>query len=144
MPELPDLSNSWTIFVDGSKRVSGAGAGVVLVSPQGDRMRNVLRMRFPNPSNNEAEYEAVLQDFLSSDLSNLEHEAIGRIPWVNSIIYVNIIFFPLGAQTPESYEIKNTRLLSSTIIVIFDILQGCSQPNIRQQYTPVQKNLIIY
>jgi hypothetical protein len=60
MPELPDLSNSWTIFVDGSKRVSGAGAGVVLVSPRGDRMRYVLRMRFSNPSNNEAEYEAVL------------------------------------------------------------------------------------
>jgi ribonuclease HI len=60
MPELPDLSNSWTIFIDGSKRVSGAGAGVVLVSPQGDRMRYILRMRFPNPSNNEAEYEAIL------------------------------------------------------------------------------------
>jgi ribonuclease HI len=60
MPELPDLSNSWTIFIDGSKRVLGAGAGVVLVSPQGDRMRYVLRMRFSNPSNNEAEYEAVL------------------------------------------------------------------------------------
>jgi ribonuclease HI len=60
MPELPDLSNSWTIYVDGSKRVSGAGAGVVLISPQGDKMRYVLGMRFPNPSNNEAEYEAVL------------------------------------------------------------------------------------
>jgi ribonuclease HI len=60
MPELPDLSNSWTIYVDGSKRVSGAGAGVVLVSPQGDKMRYVLHMRFANPSNNEAEYEAVL------------------------------------------------------------------------------------
>jgi ribonuclease HI len=60
MPELPDLSNSWTIYVDGSKRISGAGAGVVLVSPQGDKMRYVLRMRFANPSNNEAEYEAVL------------------------------------------------------------------------------------
>jgi ribonuclease HI len=60
MPKLLDLSNSWTIFVDGSKRVSGAGAGVVLVSPQGDKMRYVLRMRFSNPSNNEAEYEAVL------------------------------------------------------------------------------------
>jgi ribonuclease HI len=60
MPELPDLSNSWTIYVDGSKRVSGAGAGVVLVSPQGDKMRYVLRMRFVNPSNNEAEYAAIL------------------------------------------------------------------------------------
>jgi ribonuclease HI len=60
MPELSDLSNCWTIYVDGSKRVSGAGAGVVLVSPQGDKMRYILRMRFTNPSNNEAEYEAVL------------------------------------------------------------------------------------
>jgi ribonuclease HI len=62
MPELPDLSNSWTIYVDGSKRVSGAGAGagVVLISPQGDKMRYVLRMRFTNPSNNEAEYKAIL------------------------------------------------------------------------------------
>jgi ribonuclease HI len=60
MPELLDLSNCLTIFVDGSKQVSGAGAGVVLVSPQGDKMRYVLHMRFTNPSNNEAEYEAVL------------------------------------------------------------------------------------
>jgi ribonuclease HI len=60
MPELPDMSNCWTIYVDGSKRVSGAGAGVVLVSPQGDKMHYVLRMRFSNTSNNEAEYEAVL------------------------------------------------------------------------------------
>jgi ribonuclease HI len=60
MPELPDMSNCWTIYVNGSKRVSGAGAGVVLVSPQGDKMRYVLCMRFSNPSNNEAEYEAVL------------------------------------------------------------------------------------
>jgi ribonuclease HI len=60
MTELPDLSNCWTIYVDESKRVSGAGAGVVLVSPQGDKMRYVLHMRFTNPSNNEAEYEAVL------------------------------------------------------------------------------------
>jgi hypothetical protein len=26
MPKHPDLSNCWTIYVDGSKRVSGAGA----------------------------------------------------------------------------------------------------------------------
>jgi ribonuclease HI len=60
MPELPDMSNYWTIYVDGSKWVSGAGVGVVLVLPQGDKMRYVLRMRFSNPSNNEAEYEAIL------------------------------------------------------------------------------------
>jgi ribonuclease HI len=45
---------------DGSKRVQGAGAGVVLISPQGDKLNYVLRMSFPQASNNEAEYEALL------------------------------------------------------------------------------------
>jgi hypothetical protein len=41
------------MYFDGSKRHEGAGAGMVL-SPQGDKMRYVLRMSFPNASNNEA------------------------------------------------------------------------------------------
>ncbi|KAK1625856.1 hypothetical protein QYE76_000171 [Lolium multiflorum] len=45
---------------EGSKRVEGAGAGVILVSPQGDKMKYILRMTFPNASNNEAEYEALI------------------------------------------------------------------------------------
>jgi hypothetical protein len=60
MPELPELSNTWTIYVDCSKRISGAGVGVILVSPHGDKMSYILRMRFANASNNEAKYEAVL------------------------------------------------------------------------------------
>jgi ribonuclease HI len=78
MPELPDLSNSWTIFVDVSKRVSGAGAGVVLVSPQGNRMRYVLCMCFPNPSNNEAEYEAVLHGMRMAKACGATHIKIHR------------------------------------------------------------------
>jgi ribonuclease HI len=45
---------------DVSKRVEGAGAGVVLVSPQGDKMKYILWMTFPNTSNNEAKYGALL------------------------------------------------------------------------------------
>jgi hypothetical protein len=55
----PDLS-VWTMYFDGSKRVQGVGAGVVLISPQGDKLKYVLRMCFPQASNNEAEYEALL------------------------------------------------------------------------------------
>jgi hypothetical protein len=40
----PDLSSVWTMYFDGSKRVEGAGAGVVLISPQGDKLKYVLRM----------------------------------------------------------------------------------------------------
>jgi hypothetical protein len=56
----PDLSSVWTMYFDGSKRVQGVGAGVVLISPQGDKLKYVLRMSFLQASNNEAEYEALL------------------------------------------------------------------------------------
>src|SRR3954469_9967046 len=61
-PARPDLSNSWTMFFDGSKRQQGAGAGVVLISPKGTKLRHVLEINFSNASNNEAEYEALLHD----------------------------------------------------------------------------------
>jgi ribonuclease HI len=48
------------MYFDGSKRIQGSGAGVVLISPQGDKLKYVLRMSFPQASNNEAEYEALL------------------------------------------------------------------------------------
>jgi ribonuclease HI len=48
------------MYFDGSKRVKGAGAGVVLISPQGDKLKYVLQMSFSQASNNEAEYKALL------------------------------------------------------------------------------------
>jgi ribonuclease HI len=48
------------MYFDGSKRVQGAGAGVVLISLQGDKLKYVLRMSFPQASNNEAKYEVLL------------------------------------------------------------------------------------
>jgi ribonuclease HI len=48
------------MYFDSSKRIQGVGAGVVLISPQGDKLKYVLRMSFPQASNNEAEYEALL------------------------------------------------------------------------------------
>ena len=44
---------------DGSKREAVEGASVILTSPQGDKMKYVLRMKF-RASNNEAEYEALI------------------------------------------------------------------------------------
>jgi hypothetical protein len=57
---LPNFSSVWTMYFDGSKRVQGAEAGVVLISPQGDKLKYVLRMSFPQASNNDVEYEALL------------------------------------------------------------------------------------
>jgi ribonuclease HI len=60
----PDLSSVWIMYFDRSKRVQGTGAGVVLISPQGDKLKYVLRMSFPQASNNEAEYQALLHGMI--------------------------------------------------------------------------------
>ena len=48
------------MYFDWSKKYDGAGAGVILISPKGDKLRYVLQMDFKRPTNNEAEYEALL------------------------------------------------------------------------------------
>ena len=45
-------SEHWTMFLDGSKMLIGSGAGVVLVSPRGDKLSYVLHIHFDS-SNNE-------------------------------------------------------------------------------------------
>jgi hypothetical protein len=56
---LPPASDStyWRMNSDGSKMLGGLGAGVVLTSPEGDKLQYVLQMHF-RASNNIAEYEA--------------------------------------------------------------------------------------
>ena len=44
---------------DGSKMRTGLGAGIVLTSPKGDKLRYVLQIHFA-ASNNVAEYEALI------------------------------------------------------------------------------------
>src|SRR5438128_12538426 len=47
------------MYFDGSLMIEGAGAGIVLTSPTGERLKYVLQLHFP-ASNNVAEYEALL------------------------------------------------------------------------------------
>ena len=63
LPSVPDTSSCWTMYFDGSKRNEGAGAGVILISPKGDKLRYVLLMDFEKSSSNEAEYEALIHVF---------------------------------------------------------------------------------
>jgi ribonuclease HI len=48
------------MYFEGSKRVEGVAAGVVLISPQGGKLKYLLWITFSNTSNNKAEYEALL------------------------------------------------------------------------------------
>ena len=58
-PTPQEQSDHWTMYFDGSKMLAGSGAGVVLISPKGDKLNYVLQLHFA-ASNNAAEYEALL------------------------------------------------------------------------------------
>jgi ribonuclease HI len=59
LPTAPIQPELWTMFFDGSLMKTGAGAGLLFVSPLGKHLRYVLRLHFP-ASNNVAEYEALI------------------------------------------------------------------------------------
>uniref|UniRef100_A0A2N9GEY5 RNase H type-1 domain-containing protein n=1 Tax=Fagus sylvatica TaxID=28930 RepID=A0A2N9GEY5_FAGSY len=52
-------SSEWKLFVDGASNMKGAGAGAVLVSPEGLILEQAVRLGFL-ASKNEAEYKALL------------------------------------------------------------------------------------
>jgi ribonuclease HI len=58
LPPAPD-STHWRMHFDGSKMRTGLGAGIVLTSPKGDKLKYTLQIHFA-ASNNVAEYEALI------------------------------------------------------------------------------------
>ena len=56
----PDVTREyWTMYLDGSVMAPGSGAGVVLISPDGSRLRYAIRLHF-SASNNAVEYKALI------------------------------------------------------------------------------------
>ena len=49
----------WTLFFDGSIRKKSAGAGVVLIDPNGDQVKYIVHLEF-DATNNMVEYEALI------------------------------------------------------------------------------------
>ena len=53
------ILDHWKIYFDGSLKLDGAGVGVLLISPDGKQLKNVLQILW-QATNNEAEYEALI------------------------------------------------------------------------------------
>ena len=49
----------WSIHTDGSSNQRSGGAGVVIQTPEGDKIECMIRLDFPT-TNNKAEYEALV------------------------------------------------------------------------------------
>jgi ribonuclease HI len=59
LPTPTERPENWVMYFNGSLKLEGAGAGVLLISPTGKQLKYVLQI-FWKVSNNEAEYEALL------------------------------------------------------------------------------------
>jgi ribonuclease HI len=59
MPPPKERPEHWIMYFDGALNLEGAGAGVLLISPQGEQLKYVLQIYY-KASNNGAEYEALI------------------------------------------------------------------------------------
>jgi ribonuclease HI len=59
LPTPTERPEHWVMYFDGSLKLEGTGAGVLLISPMGEQLKYILQI-FWKVSNNEAEYEALL------------------------------------------------------------------------------------
>jgi ribonuclease HI len=59
LPTPTERPEHWVMYFDGSLKLEGAGAGVLLISPTDEQLKYVLQI-FWKVSNNEAAYEALL------------------------------------------------------------------------------------
>jgi ribonuclease HI len=56
---LKERHEHWIMYFDGTLNLEGAGAGVLLISPQGEQLKYILQIHY-KASNNGAEYEALI------------------------------------------------------------------------------------
>ena len=59
-PIFAQGASHWKVYVDGATNQRGSGVGLVLISPERITIEKLLRLGF-SATNNEAEYEALLQ-----------------------------------------------------------------------------------
>ena len=56
-PAPHNVPKHWVMYFDGSLKLDGGGAGVLFISPKGEKLKYVFQILF-KVSNNEVEYEA--------------------------------------------------------------------------------------
>jgi hypothetical protein len=68
----PNGNQIWSLYFDGSKSKEGAGAGCIIIDPEGDHTLMTCRLEF-ECTNNTAEYEALLQGLRKSLDMNIQN-----------------------------------------------------------------------
>ncbi|KAF8666369.1 hypothetical protein HU200_053472 [Digitaria exilis] len=72
LPVVTTKPEHWIMYFDGSLKLEGGGAGVLLISPRGDQLKYVLQIQFA-VTNNAAEYEALLHGMKMAITLSIKH-----------------------------------------------------------------------
>ena len=91
---MEEEKEQWNIYTDGS---SNRRAGVVIQTPQGDKIQCMIRLDFPT-TNNEAEYEALVAGLDLAKATGAEN------------IVVHCDSQVVTSQINDDYECKNDRM----------------------------------
>jgi ribonuclease HI len=67
VPDNPETAEVWRKHFDGSLKLQGAGAGILVIAPGGEQLKYALQLLFPT-SNNASEYKALIHG-LNIDIS---------------------------------------------------------------------------
>jgi ribonuclease HI len=133
------------MYFDGSKRIQGAGAGVVLISPQGNKLKYVLWMSFPQASNNKTEYEAFLHGMemakacgatrlkIFGDSNLIVQQVMNKCDAIsdNMIAYRNLYYYLEG--TFDGCKVSHVSRVSNK--------EADNLANIRSQYLPIPQGV---
>ncbi|XP_030928411.1 uncharacterized protein LOC115954636 [Quercus lobata] len=95
--QLIEEKEQWNIYTDGSSNRRAGGAGVVIQTPQGDKIQCMIRLDFPT-TNNEAEYEALVAGLDLAKAAGVEN------------IIVHCDSQVVTSQINGDYECKNDRM----------------------------------
>ncbi|XP_050259863.1 uncharacterized protein LOC126704924 [Quercus robur] len=87
----------WNIYTDGSSNRRAGGAGVVIQTPEGDKIQCIIRLDFPT-TNNEAKYEALVAGLDLAKVADRENVVIHCDSQV------------VTSQINGGYECKNDRM----------------------------------
>ena len=107
----------WKVFMDGASSVMGAGAGVVLVTPEGIRLERSFKLGFKT-LNNEAKYKALLARLrvaLGLEATNIEI-------YLDSRLVVSQVDGSFKAKDPRMIDylklVKQTMNQFQTVILV--------------------------
>ncbi|XP_050264264.1 uncharacterized protein LOC126708519 [Quercus robur] len=87
----------WNIYANGSSNRRAGGAGVVIQTPEGDKIECMIRLDFPT-TNNEAEYEALVAGLDLAKVASAE----------NMVVHCDSQV--VTSQINGGYECKNERM----------------------------------